>query len=184
MIIYLKDVKQKYVLVFDIEFDQKNLVQFAGVLLEKVGKNLFAISRSVNQYVIHKPSYHFQLYTGLTKPFLAANGISLKDLAQIVEDVLLEGIPKNELLVVSHGLKNDRLVLSQNMINIMYDEKTLEPVAGYCTFTNARRILARQNQLKLSDLAREIGFYPISSHDAFSDVWSTLAVLSYLRAME
>ena len=55
MIIYLKDVKQKYVLVFDIEFDQKSLVQFVGVLLEKVGKNLFAISRSVNQYVIHKP---------------------------------------------------------------------------------------------------------------------------------
>ena len=184
MIIYLKDIPQDYVLAFDIEFDQKDLVQFAGILLEKVGKNLFAIARSVNQYVVHKPSYHFQRYTGLTKQFLTENGIGLKDLAQIVEDVLLEDIPRTSLLVVSHGLKNDRLVLTQNMINITYDPKTLEPIAGYCTFINARRILKRPNQLKLSDIAREIGVYPISKHDAFSDVWSTLAFLSYLKALE
>jgi hypothetical protein len=98
--------------------------------------------------------------------------------------VLLEDIPRTSLLVVSHGLKNDRLILTQNMINITYDPKTLEPIAGYCTFINARRILKRPNQLKLSDIAREIGVYPISKHDAFSDVWSTLAVLSYLKALE
>lgn len=184
MIIYLKGVQQKYVLVFDIEFDQKDLVQFAGILLKQVGENLFITARSVNQYVVHKPSYHFQRYTGLTKTFLTENGITLKDLAQVVEDVLLKDVPRNDLLVVSHGLKNDRLVLSQNLINLIYDIETLEPIKGYCTFINARRLLERASQLKLSDISREIGVYPISKHDAFSDVWSTIAVFSYLRALE
>ena len=184
MIIYFKDVKEKYVLVFDIEFDQKTLVQFAGVLLERVGENLYTISKSMNQYVAHKPSYYFQRYTGLNRIFLADNGIQLKDLVQLVEDVLLVDVPRSDLLVVSHGLKNDLLVLEQNMINLKYDRNSLEPIHSYCTFTNARRILQRTNHLKLDDVARETGYYPTNGHDAFSDVWSTIAVFSFLKAME
>lgn len=184
MVIYLKDVKEKYVLVFDIEFDQKVLVQFAGVLLERVGPNLYAISKSLNQYVVHKPSYHFQRYTGLSRKFLTENGVQLKDLVQLVEDVLLEDVPLSDLLVVSHGLKNDLIVLEHNMINLKYDKVSLEFINGYCTFTNARRILQRGNHLKLDDIARETGFYPVHRHDAFSDVWATVAVFSFLKAME
>ncbi|MDD4251498.1 MAG: hypothetical protein PHX27_04885, partial [Candidatus ainarchaeum sp.] len=64
---------------------------------------------------------------------------------QQVEDDLLKDVDKTELLVVSHGLRNDRKVLLENFINLNYDSITINPIDGYCTFNNARRILGRKN---------------------------------------
>ena len=57
-------------------------------------------------------------------------------------------------------------------------------IDGYCTFTNARRILGRTNQLTLQDIASECGYYLHNAHNAYSDVWATVAVYTYLKKIE
>lgn len=169
MIIYFHGEKHSYVLTFDIEFDMNNLVQFAGILFKNLGDGKYFTYRTLNAYVKCSPSYQFQRYTGLTTNFLQNYGVTLKDLVQQVEDDLLKDVDKTELLVVSHGLRNDRKVLLENFINLNYDSVTINPIDGYCTFNNARRILGRKNNLKLEDVAREACIYPDNSHNAFAD---------------
>ena len=57
-------------------------------------------------------------------------------------------------------------------------------VDGYCTFTNARRILGRQNELTLNDIAMECGYYLHNAHNAYNDVWATVAIYTYLKKLE
>jgi hypothetical protein len=169
MTIYFKNTKQKYVLVFDIEFDHLVLIQFSGLLFERVGEDLYTLSRSVNVYQNKKVSYPFTNYTKLNNHFLEENGVAQKDMVQVIEDDFLADIPKNDLLIISHGLKSDITILSHNFINLKYDATTIEPIAGYCTATNARSILKRNSDLTLEDLANESGYYIGQPHDAYHD---------------
>ena len=57
-------------------------------------------------------------------------------------------------------------------------------IDGYCTFTNARRILGRTNHLTLQDIASECGYYLHNAHNAYSDVWATVAVYTYIKKIE
>jgi len=87
-------------------------------------------------------------------------------------------------MIISHGLKNDRLVLKDNGINFNSYEDTdgkMKPVDGYCTFNNAKRILERDKKLKLEDLAEEAGYYLSCAHNAYHDMWATVAVFTFLR---
>lgn len=73
-------------------------------------------------------------------------------------------------------------MLLKNGINLStYENK---PIDGYCTFTNARRILQRANHLTLSDVAEEAGYYIHSAHNAFMDTWAEVSVFTYLRKIE
>ena len=185
MIIYAHNIKYPYLLVFDIEFDQTTLVQFCGLLFKRVGDGIYQLARSCNQYVaLNKVSYPFQQYTGITKQFLQDNGTRLTDVVQVVLDEFLEDVDKSQMLVISHGLKNDRKILLENKLNLMYDEKTLKDIDGYCTFCHAKTILKRNNNLKLDDLARECGFYLDGAHNAFHDAWATVAVFTWLQKLE
>jgi hypothetical protein len=156
--IFFANEQHDYVLTFDIEFDQSSIVQFAGILFKKMGNDgVFAIYRTLNTYVSCNPSYPFRAYTNLSTEFLIENGVRKEDLVQQIEDVFLKDIPLDKLLVVSHGLQSDREILIKNCINLQYDPKTIKPIDGYCTFTHARKILARKENLKLCDVAREAG---------------------------
>jgi hypothetical protein len=44
--------------------------------------------------------------------------------------------------------------------------------------------LGRKDRLKLSDIAREAGWYTDREHNAFNDAWATAWVFSYLKALE
>lgn len=156
MICFLNET-HLYVLVFDIEFDQNDIVQFAGILFRSVGDGRYVVVRTLNTYVSCSPSYPFRVYTNISKEFLEINGVRKEDVVQQVEDVLLKDVPLDKLLVVSHGLKGDREMLLKNFINLSYDKTTIKAIDGYCTFVNARRILGRKDRLKLSDIAREAG---------------------------
>lgn len=169
MIVYLKNEFHEHILVFDIEFDCMKLVQFAGLLLRKAKDELYIVERSVNVYVRTKVSYPFTAYTGISQAFLDDNGSPIEGVVQIVEDEFLAGIDKSKLLVVSHGLKNDRLVLMENCINLLYDHDKIRTIDGYCTFTNAKKILGRQDNLRLEDVANESIFYQADTHNAFND---------------
>ena len=59
-----------------------------------------------------------------------------------------------------------------------------EPIDGYCTFNNAKRILGRVNHLTLADLAEECGYYLHAAHNAYNDVWAEVAIFTYLKKIE
>lgn len=182
MIIYAHKTKMPYLLFIDIEFDQSTLVQFAGLLFKSIGDGVYQLARSCNKYVKHKPSYPFTQYTGLNAQFLNEYGESLQEVQDDIQQVFLDGIDLNEVAVISHGLKNDRLILKSNGIDLLTSDRGL--IRGYCTFSNAKRVLRRHTNLKLSDLCLEFGYSLNGAHSAFNDVWGTVAVYTCLKKLE
>ncbi len=187
MIIKTYNENHQYLLFFDLEFFNKKgnnyLVQFAGLLFRWIDNEIYQLIGSINQYVTEKVCYPFIEYTSITNNFLAENGIPLNDLVKVIqEDFLAEALESNNLLVISHGLRNDRLVMVRNGLNLSsYKGK---PIDGYCTFENARRILGRAENLTLTDVANEAGYYIHHAHNAFNDAWANVAVFTYLKKLE
>ena len=127
MIIKTYNENHEYLVFIDIEFNNRELVQFAGLLFKRIEDETYQLMRSCNQYVTTRVCYPFMEYTSITNSFLEANGVSLKDVQTIVFDDFLADIDLKDVMVISHGLKNDRLVLLQNGINLSYrdDNKRL-----------------------------------------------------------
>ena len=182
MIIKCYNEKHPYLLFIDLEFNDKTLIQFAGLLFKKIDDEVYQLKSSYNQYITAKVCYPFMEYTNITNNFLESNGIPLKDAVSFIYEDFLNNVPLNELQVISHGLKNDRIVLQNNGINLSnYNGK---PIDGYCTFNNAKRILNRVKNLKATDLAEECGYYLHNAHNAFNDVWAEVAIFTYLKKVE
>ena len=143
MIIKAYNEAHPYLVFLDIEFNNRELVQFSALLFKWIDDETYQLVRSMNQYVTTKVCYPFMDYTAITNNFLAENGIPLKDLVLLVEEDFLEGVPLSDVEIISHGLKNDRLVLMDNNINLSnYREHgtgKLIPIDGYCTFLNAKK---------------------------------------------
>ena len=190
MIIHCYNEKHKNLLFIDIEFDHRNLLQFAGLLFQRIDDcGNYQLSRSINQYRSpeEKVGYPFVEYTGLTGNFLIENGISLESLKGLVFEEFLEGIDFSSLEVISHGLKNDRAVLYENGINLSTytSENGINvPIDGYCTFKNSQRILGRKQNLKESDITEEAGYYIHNAHNAYNDVWGEVSIFTYLKKVE
>jgi hypothetical protein len=124
-------------------------------------------------------------YTNITNSFLENNGVSLKDVQTIVYEDFLANVDFKNVMVISHGLKNDRLILLQNGINLSYrDNIKRHPIDGFCTFNNAKTILGRDNHLTAKDLALEAGYYIHQAHNAFNDVWAEVAIFTFLKKLE
>lgn len=190
MIIKCYNENHPYLLFIDLEFfnnRQKeavnnHLVQFAGLLFKWIDDDTYQLMRSVNEYVTDKVCYPFAEYTAITNNFLAENGVPLKDMIASLKEDFLKDISLNELMIISHGLKNDRLVLLENGLNLnRYND---QPIDGYCTFENARRILKRQDKLTLNDICIDCGYYLHHAHNAYNDVWANVAIFTYLRKLE
>lgn len=190
MIIHCYNEKHKNLLFIDIEFDHRNLLQFAGLLFQLIDDSgNYQLCRSINQYrnPDEKVCYPFIEYTGLTGNFLAENGIPLESLKGVIFEELLEDIPLDSLEIISHGLKNDRAVLLDNNINLStYTDScgNNHPIDGYCTFKNSQRILRRKQNLKEGDIAEEAGYYIHNAHNAYNDVWGEVAIFTYLKKIE
>ena len=192
MIIKCYNENHPYLLFIDLEFfnsktkDNENvnhLVQFAGLLFKWIDTDTYQLMRSCNEYVTDKVCYPFAEYTAITNNFLAENGIPLKDLILSIKEDFLGDVPLNEVLLISHGLKNDRIVLSESGLNFStYDD--IHPIDGYCTFENARKILQRKEHLTLTDIAEECGYYIHHAHNAYNDVWAEVAIFTYLKKIE
>lgn len=185
MVIHCYNEKHQYLLFMDIEFNDKKLVQFAGLLFRKIDNEVYQLYRSINQYITAKVCYPFYEYTFLGNNFLAENGVPLDDAVSLIQEEFLKNIPLNELLVISHGLKNDRAILIKNKLNFSFYQKNGKefPIAGYCTFNNAKRILGREEHLTAVDVAREAGYYYVA-HNAYADAWAEVAIFSFLRKLE
>ena len=185
MIIKCYNENHEHLVFLDIEFNGRDLVQFAGLLFSRIDDETYQLTRSCNQYVNTKVCYPFMEYTSITNTFLENNGVSLEDVKAIVFDDFLANVDLKNVMVISHGLKNDRLVLLQNGINLSFrDNIKRYPIDGYCTFNNAKNILERDNRLTAKDLAIECGYYIHQAHNAFNDVWAEVAIFTFLKKVE
>ena len=183
MIIKCYNENHSYLLFIDLEFNNQDLVQFSGLLFNWIDDNTYQLAKSYTVYITQKVCYPFAEYTSITNNFLAQNGISLADATVGILDDFLGEVSVKDLLLISHGLKNDRIVLERAGINLTTYEDD-KPIDGYCTFTNARRILGRANHLTLNDLAEESGYYLHNAHNAYNDVWAQVSVFTYLKKIE
>lgn len=183
MVIRCYNESHNYLLFIDVEFNNRDLIQFSGLLFKWIDDETYQLMRSCNQYVAAKVCYPFVEYTSITSNFLNENGVPLADVIDFIKEEFLEGIPYNELEIISHGLRNDRLVLQENGLNLStLDNGT--PIDGYCTFNNARRILKRQDHLTLTEVAQESGYYIHNAHNAYNDTWAEVCVFTYLKKLE
>lgn len=181
MIIKAYNEHHEYLLFVDLEFSQKKLVQFAGLLFKQIDNETYQLMKSINTYITQTVCYPFVDYTQITNNFLVENGISLKDAQLLITEDFLKDIPLSQLEIISHGLKNDRMVLKESGINLInYNNK---PIDGYCTYTNSSKILKRFTNLTLCDIAQEAGYY-YSPHNAYNDVWAEVSVFTYLKKIE
>lgn len=184
MIIKCYNENHNYLLFIDLEFNNQDLVQFSGLLFTRIDNDTYQLAKSYTVYITQQVCYPFAEYTSITTNFLTENGITLADAKLGIEEDFLGDVPLNELLIISHGLKNDRIVLDKADININRYGEDDHPVDGYCTFTNARRILERINHLTLNDLAEESGYYLHNAHNAYNDVWAEVSVFTFLKKLE
>ncbi len=172
-----QDETHRYILFIDIEFDQMQLVQFCGLLFQRVDGSNYVLQKSLNAYVNTAVSYYFTKYTHISQEFLQQNGVPLPDVRAQIFDDLLGDVDPNHLLLVSHGTRGDINVLKANGID-------LAPNSTFCTFENAKRILHRKKNISLEDLGFESAYYPVNEHNAFTDAWLTVGVYGYLKDME
>jgi DNA polymerase III epsilon subunit-like protein len=179
MLMYFKNIKQPYVLVADIEYDINSVLQCAGLIFKLVDEKNYIYQLAVNfNWYIKVPSVdkYATKYTGLTAEFLNENGISKEEFITTFKQLISNYNP-SDMLFVSHGSNNDRLVMKKFGIDVL-------PLHSYCTYKNARRILNREKTLTLANVAEEAGFKLFDEHDAHSDALATAAIFSFLQKIE
>lgn len=184
MIAVFKGIKQGHVLIFDAEYNEGNLIQFAGVLFRKIEEDIFQIERSLTTYVKLEEgevNRFIRDFTGITDSFLNAFGVSLAEAKEQIEKLI--DIEDDELLVVSHGITNDRRILLDNGIDL-YVDKNEKDIQGVCTYNAAKRLLKRDKKLTLTDVAAESGIFLSNGHNAFEDAWATVSVFCLMCKLE
>lgn len=184
MIAVFKGIKHDHVLVFDAEYNEGSLIQFAGILFRKIEKDIFQIERSLTTYVKLEEgevNRFIRDFTGITDSFLNAFGVSLTEAKEQIEKLI--DIEDDELLVVSHGITNDRRILLDNGIDL-YVDKNEKDIEGVCTYNAAKRLLKRDKKLTLTDVAAESGIFLSSGHNAFEDAWATVSVFCLVCKLE
>lgn len=175
MKLYLNNIKNKNILIFDIEYDQNSLVQLALLTLSQVEPNIFEITRSINIYIkqSHLLSDFFKRYTNITDEFLCDNGVDLSVAKALADEVVLD----DDQLLVGHGINCDLNVLLENDID-------WTKIKYYDTHEVAKELLNRNKNLTVKDIAALDGFYIFNEHNAYADVWGTLHAFCYLNKLQ
>ena len=174
MIIYLEGIDKPYVCAFDLEHDQGRLLQYAGILLKRVGINLYQICRSLNFYIKQERlSAFIENFSHIDINFIREYGISKEEGQQLLNE-FFQNINSEDILFTSHGACQDYLTLKENDF---YIGDTIETL---CTYELAKEVLGRKNNLTANDVALECGYYNPCNHNAYGDALSTIIILSYL----
>jgi len=176
MIVLFKGIDYPHVLIFDAEYNEGHLIQFAGVLFRRIEKDTYQIEKSLNIYVKlteGKINPFIKDFTGITDSFLAKYGETLADAQKQIQELI--DFPAGEILVVSHGLANDRMTLVNNGIDFYLDKNENE-IIGHCTYSAAKEVLKRDKKLSLQDISLESGIFLGNDHSAFHDAVATISV--------
>ena len=177
MIYYMHGMSKPYIMAFDIEYDKEKLIQVAGIILKNIGKNIYQIYRSFNSYIKQENlSIFVQQYTNITQEFIAQYGVSLSESID-TWNKFVEEIDYDDMLIVSHGIYQDSVILKNNGFDIT-------PYEQWCTYNMSKWVLDRDCNISLSDLCQEFGMIPISTHNAYADSLMTLNILSVLLKIE
>jgi len=182
MLVVFKGNTHEHILAFDAEYNEGQLIQFSGILFKRIEKDVYQICKSLNRYVKLRSGHinrFIREFTGITDEYLLREGITL----DVAREQIYELVDVHDLLVVSHGLYNDRQTMLGNEIN-MYTNVEEEEVCGSCTYQAAKRLLDRDKKLTLADVAEDAGVFLSNQHNAFDDAWATIAVYSLLSKLE
>ena len=185
MIAVFKGISNSHVLIFDAEYNEGHIIQFAGLLFRRIEEDIFQIEKSTNFYVKlpegKNINYFISDFTGITDSYLNAFGENLDDARQMIYDLI--EIEEDDLVVVSHGLYNDRQTLLNNDIDLYLDSQGRE-IVGLCTYDAAKRLLGRDKKLRLEDVAADAGIFLSNNHSAFDDAWATVSVFCLMSKLE
>lgn len=173
MIIQFKGLSYESIVVFDLEHDSHRLLQLACLLFKRVDKDLYRLERNLNFYLKQPDIAPFiSRYTNITNEFIASYGVGHMEAFALFRELMKDCKPTTTCFV-SHDISQDRSVLKENGFN-------LEQYNSACTYKLARRILMRDDRLTLTDIAEECAYSAFDKHNAYTDAWATVAVLSYL----
>ena len=176
MIYYMRGMDKPYIMSIDVEYDKNKIIQLGSIILKKIGKELYQPCRSLNVYIKTNICQFVQDYTNITQEFLDNYGVTLEQAHQQWNQ-FINDFTFDDVLVVSHGIHQDSILLKDNGFNIDNYEQ-------WCTYNHSKWILEREHDLTLSDITKEGGLLPISEHNAYADAFATLNVLSLLLKME
>jgi len=152
MIVTFQNIKRSHILLMDLEFDNMFLIQAAGLIFKMIDEKQFKyqLQTSFNFYIKRdKVGRYAEKITGINPQFLNDNGIALEEFLEQYEDIMKD-VDLDNTLFVSHGSKNDRMVLKAAGIDKL-------PAHSFCTYKNASKILKRSSNLSLSGIAKEAG---------------------------
>lgn len=181
MLVVFKGIKQEYVYIADTEYDKMELIQSAGLVFQRIDErnDIYQLAFSFNYYIDikkNKLNKYVEAFTGITADFLRENGLSKEEfLAAYAE--MFKGIDPNNTLFVSHGSQADKKVIKQSEVEFI-------PEHSYCTYKAAKRILKKERELTLTDIAKEAGYMIQNVHDAYADAVATAFVFSFLKKLE
>lgn len=186
MIVLFKDINHDRVLVFDAEYNEGSLIQFSGLMLRKIdSKNcLFQVEKSLTVYTLLENNEvvnpFIEQFTGITQEILNKYGVTLEETQRLINNLLnVEG----SLAVASHGVSNDRQILFNNGIDL-YTKPNGDTIEGLCTYQMARRILKRDKNLSLGDVATDAGLYLAEQHNSYHDAMVGVGILSFLTKID
>jgi len=178
MFVYIPNKKESKIIILDTEYSEQQIIQFSALVLQKTSfnKEIYQLISSANVFITpEKPiSYFTTKYTGLTNKFLNENGVPREEFHSFIRNFLSEvGI---DTVIVAHGVRNDLSVLQSAGIDFKckFD----------CTLEMSKKILKKEKNLKLVDIAKDAGLILNFAHNSYSDALATLAVYSFLKTLE
>ena len=177
MIYYMRGMDKPYIMAIDIEYDKNKIIQLGSVTLKNIGENLYQPCRSLNVYIKTPDVCQFvQDYTNITQEFLDEYG-ETKEEAKLKWEQYINDFTFDDVLIVSHGIYQDSLLMKENGFSIDCYEH-------WCTYNHSKWVLDRDHNLSLSDVLMDSGLLPVNQHNAYADAVSTLNVLSFLLKLE
>jgi len=178
MFIYIPNKTEERIIVMDTEYSEQHLIQFSSLMLQKTSFNrdIYQLVGSSNVYIVpDKPISHFTTkYTGLTNSFIRENGVSKEDFHKFIQEFLSD--VNSDVVIVAHGIRNDLKVLRN--VGIDFQCKV------DCTLEMSKKILGKETDLRLVDIAADAGLILNFAHHSYSDAIATLAVYSFLKTIE
>jgi len=178
MFVYIPNKNENKIIVLDTEYSEQKIIQFSALILQKTTFNtdIYQLVSSANVFIKPEvPISHFTTkYTGLTNYFLNQNGVSQEEFHQFMKEFL--EIVDHDAVIVAHGIRNDITVLRNAGIDFQckFD----------CTLEMSKKILKKEKNLKLTDIAQDAGLILNFAHNSYSDALATLSVYSFLKTIE
>lgn len=180
MIVFFNGVTTDNLAIIDAEYNEGDIIQFAGLMFRKIATSLYQVSKSINLYIqLPKGKYvnsFIKKFTGISTRFLEKDGTPIQEARKEIREFFeVEGT----LGVVAHDLQNDLDFLYNNEIHI---EELIDELM--CSYKLAQKVYGQNQKLNLKTLAFEAGFKHDNTHNALDDVWATIAVFSLLKKLE